>query len=178
MNRLTLLPIAALLTAALPVRAASGCDAVIAATVKVLQVAAHLYMTETAGFNEGKTRNAETIYLNGVTFVMVSGQWRKSTISPKDLAEGKKASQQKAGVCEIVRDEAVSGEPATFYKVHNQTPDGTLDTQIWISKSRGLPLKQINDVDVGGGAPGRSHTEIRYEYTNVTAPAVIEPQRK
>jgi len=47
-------------------------------------------MTETAGFNGGKTRNAETIYLNGVKFVMVNGQWRKSVILPKDLAEGKK----------------------------------------------------------------------------------------
>ena len=107
MNKLALLPVAALLTATLPVRAASGCDAVIAATIKVLQVPAHLYMTETAGFNGGKIRNAETIYLNGVTFVMVNGQWRKSAISPKDLAEGKKESEQKAGMCSIVRDEAV-----------------------------------------------------------------------
>ena len=78
----------------------------------------------------------------------------------------------------IVRDEAVSGEPATLYKVHNQTPDGTLDTQIWISKSRGLALKQINDLDVGGGARGKSHTETRYEYTNVTASPVTEPRPK
>lgn len=178
MNKLALLPIAALLAAALPVRAASGCDAVIAATMKVFQVPAHLYMTETAGFSGGKTRNAETIYLNGVTFVKVNGPWRRSTVSPKDLADGKKESAQKAGTCSVVRDEAVSGEPATLYKVHNQTPDDTVDTQIWISKLRGLPLKAINDIDLGGGARGKSHTEIRYEYTNVTAPAVSEPQRK
>ncbi len=134
-------------------------------------------MTETAGFTGGKTRNSETIYLNGVIFVMVSGQWRKSAVSPKDLAEGKKESEQKAGICSIVGDEAVNREPATLYKVHNQTPDDTVDTQIWISKSRGLPLKQINDIDVGG-ARGKSHTEIRYEYTNVAAPAVAEPKPK
>jgi hypothetical protein len=164
------------LTGARPIMAASGCDAVIAAAVKVFQVPAHPYMTETASFNGGKTRNVETIYLNGATFVMVNGQWRKSTISPKDLAEGKKESEEKAGTCSMVRDEAVSGEPATLYKVHNQTPAGTVDTQIWVSKSRALPLKQINDQDVGGGARGKSHTEIRYEYTNVTAPAVTEPR--
>ena len=69
-------------------------------------------------------------------------------------------------------------EAATLYKVHNQTANDTVDTQIWISKSRGLPLKGIYDIDVGGGARGKSHTEIRYEYTNVTAPAVTEPRRK
>jgi hypothetical protein len=41
-----------------------------------------------------------------------------------------------------------------------------------------LPLKAINDLDVGGGALGKSHTEIRYEYTNVTAPAITELRRK
>ena len=178
MNKFTLLPIAVLLTAARPIIAASGCDTVTAAVIKVFQVPAHLYMTETGSFTGGKTRNVETIYLNGATFVMVNGQWRKSVILPKDLAEGKKESAEKAGTCSIVGDEAVSGEPATLYKVHNQTPAGTLDTQIWVSKSRGLPLKQINDVDVGGGARGKSHTEIRYEYTNVTAPAVTEPKPK
>jgi hypothetical protein len=183
MNRFTLLPIAVLLSAARPIIAASGCDAVNAAVIKVFQVPVHLYMTETAGFNGGKARNAETIYLNGATFVMVNGQWRKSVILPKDLlpkdlAVGKKESEEKAGTCSIVRDEAVSGEPATLYKVHNQTAAGTLDTQIWVSKSKGLALKQINDQDVGGGARGKMHTEISYEYTNVTAPAVTEPKRK
>ena len=175
MNRLTLLPTAVLLSAALalPAKAASGCDAAIAAELKLYQVPAHLYMTEAA--DGGKTRNAETIYLNGVTFVMLNGRWRKSAISPNDLAKGKEESKEKAGTCSIVRDEAVSGEPATLYKVHNQTPDETVDTQIWISKSRGLALKQINDINVGGS---KSHTEIRYEYNNVTAPAVTEPKHK
>jgi len=176
MNKLALLPIAALLTADLPVRAADGCDAVKAAAIKVLQVPSHLYMTETAGSNGSKTRNAETIYLNDVTYVMVNNRWRKSHISPKELAEMKKESDQK-GVCSALRDEAVSGEPATLYKAHSQTPNDTVDTQIWISKLRGLPLKQINDIDVGG-VRGKSHTEIRYEYTNVAAPAVAEPQHK
>ena len=72
----------------------------------------------------------------------------------------------------------VGVEPATLYKVHTQTPDDTVDTQIWISKLRGLPLKQISDIDVGAGARGKSHTEIRYEYSGVRAPAVVETTRK
>ena len=75
--------------------------------MKVLQVPAHLYMTETAGFNGGKTRNAETIYLNGATFVMVGGTWRKSTVSPQDLADGEKRIGAKSRhVLPAVRDEA------------------------------------------------------------------------
>jgi hypothetical protein len=170
MRKAALVPLAALLIA-LPANAANGCGAVVSATLKVLQVPAHLYMTETAGFNGGKTRNAETVYLNGVTFVMVNGRWRKSTVPPKDLLEAKKESEEKVGTCTLVRDEPIGGESATLYKIHHQTPDDTVDTQIWISKSKGLPLKQINDIDVGG-VRGKSHTEIRYEYTNVTAPAV------
>ena len=177
MNKSTLLPILAI-TIALPVRAASGCEAVIAADLKVLQVPSHLYMTQTEGLHGSPTRNAETIYLNDVMYVMVQGLWRKSPISIQELAAGKKQSQQKVSSCSVVRDEAVNGEPATVYKVHSQTADDTVDTQIWISKGRALPLKAINDIDVGGGAGGRSHTEIRYEYANVAAPAVSEPRRK
>ena len=135
-------------------------------------------MTEIAGYNGGKTRNAETIYLNGNTYVKVNGPWLKSAITPEDLAEGKKESDGNVGTCSVVRDEAVGVEPATLYKIHQQTPVATIDTQIWISKLRGLPLKQINDMDVGGGARGKSHRETRYEYNGVSAPAVAETTRK
>lgn len=179
MNKLFVLPIVALLNAATPVRAASGCEAALAATMKVLQVPSHLYMTETAGFNnKGKTRNLESIYLNGATFVMVGGKWIKSVITPQDLTDMKKTAERKVGTCSEVREEAVSGELATLYKIHNQNEAGTIDTQLWVSKSRGLPLKQIDDIDVGAGAAGKSHQETRYEYTNVTAPAVTESKRK
>ena len=156
------------LLSALPASAAAGCDAVLAAIYKVYQVPAHLYMTETGA----RTRNAETVYLNGTTFVMVNGRWRKSPVSTKELMDAKKESDQNLGTCTAVRDEAVNGEAATLYKNHSQTSNDSVDTQIWISKSRGLPLKQINDIDVGGGVRGKSRTEVRYEYTNVTAPAV------
>ena len=178
MNKLLCLPVAALLSAAPPLSAASVCDTVIAATMKVLQVPAHLYMTQTANLNGGKTRNAETVYLNGVTYNKLDHGWLKSPVSTKDLADMKKDSEQKIGACSVVRDEAVGGEPATLYKVHSQTPDDTVDSQIWVSKVRGLPLKQVDEIDVGGGARGKSHVEIRYEYTNVTAPAVTGSTRK
>jgi hypothetical protein len=173
-----MLPVAALLIASSPVRAASTCDAVVKAMLKVLQVPAHLYMTETAGFRGGKTRVLETIYFNNAMYVRVNGPWIKSPISNTELTEAKDKLDPKTSQCSVVRDEAVNGEPATLYQAHTQTPDDKVDTEVWISKSKGLPLKQISEIDVGGGASGKSHTEIRYEYTNVTAPAVTEPRRK
>ena len=177
MHKLALFPLVALLAGALPACAASGCDAVIAASQKVLQMPSHLYMTETAGFNGGKTRNAETIYLNGAMYTSLNGVWRKSPMTLQELEDARKDSAKDVGACSMVHDELVGVEPAVLYKVHKQTPDDTVDTQIWISKLRGLPLKQINDIDVGG-ARGKSHTEIRYEYTGVRAPAVAETTRK
>ncbi len=176
MLRVSLLAFVACSTA-LPGLAASPCDLVLAASRKVYQVPVHLYMTESGGANAGKTKNAESVYLNGIAYVMVSGRWRKSPISPKDLAEAKQDTDQKVGPCTAVGDEAVKGEPSTLYKVHSQSEDVKVDTEIWISKSKGLPLKQVSDVDVGG-ALGKTHTEIRYEYSNVAAPAIVDSPRK
>ena len=40
-----------------------------------------------------------------------------------------------------------------------------------------MPLKQSYDLDLGAGPRGVSHTEIRYEYSNVAAPPVSESKR-
>jgi hypothetical protein len=178
MHKLILFPLAALVAGALPVGAASSCDALIAAMHKVMQTPAHLYMTETAGFHEGKTRNMETIYLNGTMYTSVNGVWRKSPMTLQELADARKDSEKDLGACSMVHDELVGVEPATLYKVHKQTPNDTIDTQVWVSRLRGLPLKQINDIDVGGGARGKSHIEIRYEYRGVSAPAVTEANHR
>ncbi len=174
MKKIALLPIAALVMATAPLGASAACDAVIAAVHKVYQVPTHMYMTETTG----RGRSYETIYLNGAVYIKSKGAWQKSSVTVQDLQNGKETAVKPGDTCTQVRDEAVNGEAATLYKAHHQTPDDTVDTQMWISKSRGLPLKQINDIDVGSGPGGKSHSEIRYEYTNVTAPAVSEPRRK
>jgi hypothetical protein len=178
MHKLAVFPLAALLAGALPAGAASSCEAVIAAALKSLQVPTHIYMTETAGSNGGKISNGETIYLNGTMYTSLNGVWRKSPMTVQELADARKASGKDLGTCSMVHDEPVGVEPATLYIVHKRTPDDTVDTQIWVSKLRGLPLKQINDIDVGGGARGKSHAEIRFEYTGVSAPAVTEATHK
>ena len=86
----------------------------------------------------------------------------------------KKEQQDKNAnaTCSAVREESVNGENAMLYSVHQGTDDATIDSQIWISKSRGVPLKTDIEMDVGGKL-GKSHRIMRYEYTNVQAPAVV-----
>ena len=77
-----LLPVIVLLTSNSPFRAASICDSVFTAMLKVAQVPTHLYITKTAGFRGGKTTVAETVYLNNITYAMFNGRW---TTSPFQL---------------------------------------------------------------------------------------------
>ena len=124
-----------------------------------------MYMTE-AG--PGKPRSTEMIYLNNTMYIQVNGAWRARPIS--DQARKDAQTPDPSTTCRIVRDEAVNGEAATVYSLHRQADDSKSDSQMWISKSRGVPLKLEMDTDVGGAA-GKSHRTIRYEYTNVQAPS-------
>lgn len=117
MNKLALLSIAVLVAAGRPVRAASDCDAVVAATQKVLHVPAHLYMTETARLNGGKARNAETIYLNDTMYTNLNnGVWLKSPMTLQELADARRDSAKDFGACSLAHDELVGVEPATLYQ--------------------------------------------------------------
>ena len=63
---------------------------------------------------------------------------------------------------------------AALYDTVNKQEDGTsVDSRVWISKSRGLPLKQTIDMDVGGKR-GKSHTEVSIDYANVQAPVGVK----
>ena len=147
-----------------------------AVTIKPFTIPTHIYSTETASYTGGKPRNSETIYLIDKTYVQVNGRWRVSPVTPKMLLEDTKAAQaapdiQSHSTCRLVRDEVINGEAATLYSEHTETQDGKSDSQVWISKSRGLPLKMEINKDMGGG--GKSHWVSRFEYTNVQAPAGV-----
>ena len=68
-----------------------------------------------------------------------------------------------------MRDDPVNGESAALYTTHDDTAHGKSDNQIWVSKSKGLILRQEMDIDTGG-ANGKTHLSVRYEYSNVQAP--------
>jgi hypothetical protein len=63
----------------------------------------------------------------------------------------------------------VNGESAAVYSAHSESEHGKNDNQIWVSKGKGLILRQETDLDTGG-ANGKSHLAVRYQYGNVQAP--------
>jgi hypothetical protein len=166
--------IAGVLVAGRAHAADATCKLLADANTKIYSIPTHIYMTETAA--GGQARKSELVYLNGKTYVQVAGKWRVSPQTPQKMIEIRKeteAEQEKTMTCKVVRDESVNGEAAVLYSAHQQDPDAKNDSQIWISKSRGVPIKLEMDMDVGGAA-GKSHRTMRYEYTNVQVPAGVQ----
>jgi hypothetical protein len=64
-----------------------------------------------------------------------------------------------------VGDDSVNGQTAEVYTEHAETEDSKADTKIWISKSKGLILKQELAID-----PSAERWAIRFDYANVHAP--------
>jgi hypothetical protein len=71
--------------------------------------------------------------------------------------------------CAYLRDEPVDGETAAVYSIRADTSDRKSEGHVWISKSRGLPLRQELDIDTVDKS-GKNHHTMRYEYTNVQPP--------
>jgi hypothetical protein len=67
--------------------------------------------------------------------------------------------------CRYLNDELINGEITAVYSVHEVSPKATSDSKTWISKSKGLPLRSVTDLDAG-----KNHISTRYEYGNVRPP--------
>jgi hypothetical protein len=167
------LPILLATLSILPTQAlAAGdvCQSLLDANLKIYSAPVHIYTTETAIFTGGKARTNELIYLNGKTYLQIAGKWRISPQTPKQMQEIRKKAEAGAKVtCKVVREEPVNGEAALLYNAHQETEDVKIDSQVWVSKARGVPLKTESDSDMGG-ANGKVHRTLRYEYSNVQAP--------
>jgi hypothetical protein len=157
---------------AAPQTSDSTCNVVLAALDKNFTTPYHMYMTQTsAAVQNGKPRSSEIISVGGMMYILVDAKWtaRPNPIENQKANVAQAHENAKTGTCKYVRDEAVNGENATLISTHNKTEYGTSDSQIWISKSKGLILKQETDLDVGGTS-GKSHSSARFDYNNVQAP--------
>jgi hypothetical protein len=152
-----------LLTGAKPVAAQGDCRLVFAATSKVFDTSVHSYVTTSMG---GTTQpGAEMIYVAGASYLKSGGKWSPGTISIPEMKQlMQKNIQTNKTTCRYLKDEPVNGEMAAVYSVHEEAPRSTSDSQIWISKANGLPLRSEQDL----GAT--MHISTRYEYSNVKAP--------
>jgi hypothetical protein len=150
--------------------AADSCQPVFDALTKVVTTPNHSYSTETGAFIKGKPRSGETIYVQEARYVRVDGKWTKSRLQTEEILQQEKENRANGkATCQFVRDEAVDGMSAMLYALHSENEFDKEDAQMWISKATGLPLREEMDTDVGG-AMGKSHRSMRYEYSNVKPP--------
>jgi hypothetical protein len=145
-----------------------ACKPVFDASDKLLTTDSHMYMTHTS---DGKSTTTELIVAGGARYVMVGGKWTRSPMTAESLKAQEEENKKNAKIisCRQVGNEVVSGETAVVYTEHSETEDSKNDAKIWISKSKGLILKE--ELDLGTG-PGADHMAIRYEYSNVHPPAI------
>ena len=143
----------------------SGCKPVFDASDRIFAGPTHVFMTQSGGASE-------TIFLDGSIYIMLKGQWKTSPMTIKQMQQQDQENRKTANYqCRYLHDEAVNGEPAAVYSEHGENPGAIKsDGQVWISKSKGLILRQEEDIveEVDGG--GKRHMSMRYEYTNVQKP--------
>ena len=156
-------------------RGDDSCKSLYDAMTKMVVVPVHIYTTTVAGYNKNVPTSNEMIYSGGPTgaiYVMAGGKWTRTQMTGADMMGKQEENRRTAkDTCHVVREEAVNGEAATVYTSHSDTEGSKVDSTVWISKSKGLPLKEDVNIDVGGAA-GTSHMSMRFEYANVKPPAV------
>jgi hypothetical protein len=155
-----------------PVAAADACGAVSDALMKLAQTPNHSFTESTGAIAGGRSRTNERIVTATAAYIQAQGKWLESSLTPRQELQMQKdaMAEKKNGTCQYVRDEAIDGEPAALYATHKQDDGGQSDSQIWISRKRGLPLRQVVHLSVGGGKAGESRMTTRYVYENVRAP--------
>jgi hypothetical protein len=153
-----------------------ACQVVMDASEKIFTMPFHFYFTVTGA--DGKTTTMEDIFVDGVAYVPVKGKWFRMPVSSMDmkqLTEGNLKNVKNVS-CHVLRDESVNGESATVYSFHSETERGIHDGQVWISKSKGVLLREETDAQKPGQS-GKDHLSMRLDYNNVQAPKVSEPLR-
>jgi len=144
------------------------CQKVVDILHKLSSVPYHSYTLQTLN---GKTSNMEMVFVGDTYYALFNGKWALSPITAEDMKQMEQRNMKSIqnSSCQEVREEAVNGESATVYTSHSQSEKGTVDTQMWISESRALLLRQ--DIDLAGTG-FKNHSSSRFEYTNVKAPSM------
>jgi outer membrane lipoprotein-sorting protein len=144
------------------------CQAVEDASKKQQSVPYH--MSSTSSFGSGPAKTTQGVVVDGILYTLVNGQWVSMALPPArprvNDADGAKTGLKQ--LCQHVRDEPVNGEDAAVYSIHSETPPGNVDQSMWISLSKGLPLRM--DMDFTSKNGDKSHSSIRYDYNNVQKP--------
>ena len=150
-----------LLMGAKPLQAQGDCKAILATARKMSTSVTHVYTTIS---RDGKEQTGEMIFLPGVYYWRTdNSKWSSGPMSAEEWAEMLKSKTWADNVsCKYVKDEPVNGEMAGIYSWRDAATGR--DTQIWISKAKGAPLRQEADSARG------MHFSMRYEYGSVKPP--------
>ena len=131
----------------------SGCKPLYDAAVLQARTPSHIYSTMTGSTN----LSMETISTSDAQYMRASttgSQWKKSSYSPQDEAKQAAERSRSYSSCQRVGDESINGEAAAIYTEVNK--DSQISGKVWISKTRGLPLKAELTMSSG-------HIAIRYD---------------
>ena len=148
---------------------ADSCQLVFDALLRIATTPSHSYTTSTP-VNGGKPMDGETIFANGQKYMRGRGKWMHLPVTSQDVIEQEKEKQEHGkSSCQLLRPDAVNGEPASVYSMHREYEEVTEDGQVWISKRSGLPLRVDADVDNTGNRV-KAHSSTRFEYGNIQPP--------
>jgi len=167
--RITLKVLLPLLSFSASVFAVDSCQPVFDALTKLITTPSHSYTASTV-VNGGKQRTGETIMTQGKKYIRGNGKWMDSRVTTAEVLEQERENEKNGrATCQLVRSEAVNGASALVYSLHREPQSFKEDSQIWISKSTGMPLREEQDVDMGAEI-GKQHNSARFEYGNVQPP--------
>jgi len=154
---------------AVTARAADACQPVFDALQKLVTTPSHSYTTSSAA-SGGTPRMAETIMVEGKKYIRANGKWMDARVTTQEVLEQEKENEKNGkSSCQLVRSESVNGESASLYHMQRETESFKEDSQIWISTARGVPLREEQDIDMGGSI-GKRHNSAHFEYRNVQPP--------
>lgn len=127
---------------------ADDCDTVLNASFASAKTPYSATMTRTDP--KGKGTTTKVIYTGATMYLQVQGQWHGVPITAQEMMDqAKEARKTTKETCKRLGDENIGGEATAVYSSHAESDMGKSDSRIWISKSRGLPIK--TEIRVGGG---------------------------
>lgn len=154
---------------AVTAHAADSCQPVFDALQKLVTTPNHSYTTSTAA-KGGTPRTAETIMVQGKKYIRANGKWMDAHVTTQEVLEQEKENEKNGKAsCQLVRSESINGESASLYHLQRETEDLKEDSQIWISTAKRVPLREEQDIEMGGSM-GKRHNSAHFEYTNVQPP--------
>jgi hypothetical protein len=150
-----------------PLAAQDTCKPVFDALNKMMTVPVHIYSTSSGDAGD---KTSESIFLDDKVYSNAAGKWALSPIKAKELAKQEDEGRKKTvNACKFLKDDSVNGETAGQYSMRSTGPDQKTESQMWISKSTGMPVR--NEVDLSNGkGDKKSHYSVRFEYKKIEAP--------